>query len=197
MKQIEMKDIFDTQFENKEWYDERVRFYRYVIFASAGILTTLAFSWGKIPAKMLNSDELWVWLYRDSLILNGLTALLGLLTYYFTFRNRFFVPYAKKFADNYKAKKTLEKKFTTKRPKKHRGFFQKNRTREFIKTIYYLNARVRVPTDKFFYYLIWGITQISFLITLYISARLLLACFWTPTPFKEHIFKWFPFLPRL
>ena len=150
MNNIEVKDIFDTQFENNDWYDERVRFYKFVIFASVGILTTLAFSWEKIPQKVLNQDDFsWMWLYRDSLILSGLTALLGLLTYYFTFRNRFFVPYAKNITANYKAKKIREKAFPRCKTIKLRKFFLKNTIKKIIIYAYCFNATVRILGSAF------------------------------------------------
>jgi hypothetical protein len=41
MATSDKNDIFDEHFEDREWYEERNKFYRYVIYASVGILTAL------------------------------------------------------------------------------------------------------------------------------------------------------------
>lgn len=165
MKQPKESRLFHTHFENKEWYDERVKFYKFVIVASVGIFSALLFSWEKLPSVIqAKLDETY---YQYSLILSGITAVLGLLAYYFTFRNRFFVP-------NARENLAVLYKYQNKYPKTIAAF-RKTWFNKVIKNLYYCNARIRVRTDPICYYLTWGMTQFIFILTLLATALLLVS----------------------
>lgn len=161
MVNSDKNDIFDEHFEDKEWYEERNKFYRYVIYASVGILTTLILWRLNFPKTMLVTN--W-YIYRLSLMLSATTAFLGLLTYYLSFRNRFFVRKAKNFILEYPNKKKTD------------GV-------TIFESIYFIISKRRLYLEKYGFYLVWGLTQICFLCTLSVLGWLLF------TIFRQPIFK--------